>query len=243
MTHPSPLASGSCVFAAQRTSLAAAGAVSPPSAASSTHPSCSSLQTFCPFLLNHLRVLWFQHEGWDLLAILSRVLGPQGCPGEEEIPGWKQQEEERQRMLSLCHHWFVQCQRLSSKLPPHPVTSRHRGTPGEFSTPWDGVGMQLAGGQQFTAKLNSRTYHQVQLLLVPRVKASLLTACLLHAQGLHQVDANLTSLPANTLLQGSLEKTEIIQNTKIEHYLFLLKFAQSLVSPGQIAEIQIVLIY
>lgn len=57
------------------------------------------------------------------------------------------------------------------------------------------------------------------------------------------MDANLTSLPANTLLQGSLEKTEIVQNTKIEHYLFLLKFAQSFVSPGQIAEIQIVLIY
>lgn len=38
-------------------------------------------------------------------------------------------------------------------------------------------------------------------------------------------------------------RKQIIQNTKIEHYLFLLKFAQSLVSPGQIAEIQIVLIY
>lgn len=56
-------ASGSCVFADQRTSLAAVGAVCsscPPSAASSACPSCSCLQTFCPFLLNHLCVLQFQ---------------------------------------------------------------------------------------------------------------------------------------------------------------------------------------
>lgn len=103
---------------------------------------------------------------------------------------------------------------------------------------WEG---SWQGGSSLLHKLDSRTYHGVQLLLVPRVKASLLTPCLLHAHGLHQVDANPTSLPADTLLQGSLEKTEIIQNTKIEHYLFLLKLAQSLVSPGQMAEIQILI--
>lgn len=55
------------------------------------------------------------------------------------------------------------------------------------------------------------------------------------------MDADLlTSLPADTLVQGSLGKTEIVQNTKMEHYLLPLKLAQSLVSSGQIAEIQIV---
>lgn len=108
MSHPSPLASGSRVFAAQRPSLAAGGAVCsscPPWAASSTPPSCTWLQTFCPFLLNHLCAL----QGWDLLAILSRGIPRDVCDS------WKQQEDEEEGQRADA----VSVSRLSSELPPH----------------------------------------------------------------------------------------------------------------------------
>jgi len=69
-------------------------------------------------------------------------------------------------------------------------------------------------------RLYNVTYQEVKLLLIPRVKAPLLIAQLLHAKGLHQVNADLY-VPTSwltvkeTLLQGSPERTEVVHNAKI----------------------------
>lgn len=160
--------------------------------------SFSSKPSLCPSVSGGTA----QREGWDLLAILFRMPDPQGCPGEEEIPGCsgRQEEEERQRADAVSVSPPVRAVASASIYPVncHPTLSPpgREGHPGEFSIPWG----SWQGGSSSLHKLCSRTYHEVQLLLVPRVKASPLTPRLLHAQRLHQVDAELlTSLPADAL--------------------------------------------
>lgn len=123
--------------------------------------------------------------------MLCRVLGPQGCPGEE-IPdcSWKQEEEGQRLMLSVCPHWCMQCQvpafiQQTATNPCHLPAERDILVNSPLlGAVWEG---SWQGSSSLLHKLDSRTYHEVQLLLDPRVKSipvnTLLAPCSRIASG------------------------------------------------------------